>query len=170
MRRIAILIGLVALVAAACGTGDDGAATGASDEPMTEASEEMMTEGLHTAQTELGAALVGSNGLTLYVFVPDVPGASNCVDDCAVAWPPLAADAIGTPGDGIDVSLLGEITRPDGSPQATYNGRPLYFFAGDAAPGDVNGQGLNDVWFVIGPDGQGIGLPQAGSGSESLGY
>ena len=42
-------------------------------------------------------------------------------------------------------------TRSDGGKQVAYNGRPLYFFAGDTAPGDTKGQGLNDVWFVAAP-------------------
>lgn len=184
MRRIALLISVVAVIAAACGAEDDGTAAGDSDEPTTtaaptttstpttttEAPEEMMNEGLHTAQTELGTVLVGGTGFTLYLFLPDAPGVSNCVEECAAAWPPLAADEIGTTGDGIDVSLLGEITRADGSTQATYNGKPLYFFSGDAASEEVNGQGFNDVWFVLGPDGKGIGIPRADEDSEGLGY
>ena len=43
---------------------------------------------------------------------------------------------------------LGTLTRTDGTMQATYNGWPLYYFAGDAAQGDANGQGVGDVWFV----------------------
>jgi predicted lipoprotein with Yx(FWY)xxD motif len=34
---------------------------------------------------------------------------------------------------------LGIIHRSDGSTQVTYNGKPLYFYAGDVAPGDTNG-------------------------------
>ncbi len=49
--------------------------------------------------------------------------------------------------------LLGTLVRSDGSVQVTYGGWPLYFFAGDEAPGDINGQGVNDVWFVVAPDG-----------------
>ena len=58
-------------------------------------------------------------------------------------------------GDGaVDGSLFGTAARPDdGSEQATYNDWPLYHYAGDAEPGDTNGQGVNDVWFVVGADG-----------------
>ena len=45
--------------------------------------------------------------------------------------------------------LLGTITRADGTVQSTYNGWPLYYFSGDSAAGDVNGQGVNDVWWVL---------------------
>ena len=59
-------------------------------------------------------------------------------------------------GDGVDGTLLGTTEREDGSTQVTYDGWPLYLFASDAAPGDTNGQGVGEVWFVVGPDGQAI--------------
>jgi hypothetical protein len=46
--------------------------------------------------------------------------------------------------------------RSDGSSQVTYGGWPLYYYSGDAAPGDVNGQGVNGVWYVVSPDGDEI--------------
>jgi predicted lipoprotein with Yx(FWY)xxD motif len=52
-----------------------------------------------------------------------------------------------------DGSLLGTIDRPDGSVQATYDGFPLYYFAGDAAPGDANGESVGGVWFIADPAG-----------------
>ena len=33
------------------------------------------------------------------------------------------------------------------------HGLPLYHFSGDEAPGDTAGQGLNDMWFVLSPEG-----------------
>ena len=59
-------------------------------------------------------------------------------------------------GDGVDGSLLGTTERDDGTTQVTYDGQPLYVFASDAAPGDTNGQGVGEVWFVVGPDGKTI--------------
>jgi predicted lipoprotein with Yx(FWY)xxD motif len=56
----------------------------------------------------------------------------------------------------VDASLLGTVERPDGSIQATYNGWPLYYFAGDPGAGDVNGQGVNDIWWVVSPAGEAI--------------
>src|ERR1044071_1378559 len=41
---------------------------------------------------ELGAFLVGPNGMTLYLYTKDTPGVSNCYDKCATAWPPLLVD------------------------------------------------------------------------------
>jgi predicted lipoprotein with Yx(FWY)xxD motif len=47
---------------------------------------------------------------------------------------------------------LATITRSDGSTQATYNGHPLYTYAGDTAPGQNNGNGLNangGIWHEV---------------------
>ena len=59
-------------------------------------------------------------------------------------------------GAGVDATLLGTITRDDGSTQVTYNGWPLYYFHEDAAPGDTNGQGVGGVWFLVSPEGEAI--------------
>jgi predicted lipoprotein with Yx(FWY)xxD motif len=105
-----------------------------------------------TASGSLGTWLTGPGGLTLYTFEPDSANTSTCVDDCAQAWPPFAVTAADSleAGDGVN----GELTtfeRPDGTLQVAYDGAPLYYFASDTAPGDTNGQGLGDRWFVAEP-------------------
>jgi predicted lipoprotein with Yx(FWY)xxD motif len=104
---------------------------------------------------DLGSFLVAANGMTLYDFGVDSPGASSCVGECPVNWPPLtvgSADELYAGLGGVAPSDLGVITRDDtGELQVTYLDRPLYFFANDAAPGDANGQGLGDVWYVVRP-------------------
>ena len=101
---------------------------------------------------ELGDFLVGQDGMTLYLFTNDEPGVSNCYDQCAENWPPLtveSADAL-----AVQPGLIGEFgttERDDGTLQVTYDGMPLYYFVRDEAPGDANGQGDNDVWFVVRP-------------------
>ena len=59
-------------------------------------------------------------------------------------------------GEGVDVTLLGTITRDDGSTQVTYNGWPLYYFHEDMAAGDTNGQGVEGVWFLVSPEGEAV--------------
>ena len=108
------------------------------------------------ADSTLGSILVDGDGNTLYLFTPDNQGESVCYDQCEAAWPPLL-DPIEA-GDGITASLLGTAPRTDGTEQITYNGWPLYYFANDTAPGDINGQGINDVWYVLTPNGDAIGL------------
>lgn len=105
---------------------------------------------LTIAETSAGSALAGEGGLTLYILTDEADGTIHCVDDCATNWPPLIGPV--DAGDA-DASLLGTIERPDGEVQATYDGHPLYYFAGDAAPGDANGEGVGGVWFIADPAG-----------------
>ena len=102
---------------------------------------------------ELGNILTDSDGGTLYLFTTDERNVSNCSGGCAQAWPPLIADGDPVAGEGVSADHLGTIARADGSSQVTYNGWPLYSFASDEQPGDANGQGSGDVWFVVSSDG-----------------
>jgi predicted lipoprotein with Yx(FWY)xxD motif len=110
------------------------------------------------ADSDLGQVLTAGDGMTVYVFMPDAQSAPTCTDSCADAWPPLTVDDASqvTGGDGIDASLLGTAEHPTAGIQVTYNGWPLYFFAGDAVPGDTNGQGQGGVWHVLDPSGNAI--------------
>ncbi|MET0147058.1 MAG: peptidoglycan-binding protein [Ilumatobacteraceae bacterium] len=112
------------------------------------------------ADSDLGPMLTGSNGMTVYLFMPDAQGTPTCADACAQAWPPLTVDDAGqlSGGDGVDASLLGTVEHPPAGTQVTYNSWPLYFFAGDSAPGDTNGQGQGGVWYVLDPTGNAIDI------------
>jgi predicted lipoprotein with Yx(FWY)xxD motif len=91
----------------------------------------------------LGEILTGANGLTLYTHAGDGPTVSTCAGACATAWPPLAVAAGGQPSAAAGVTgSLGTLTRSDGTIQATYGGMPLYYWQGDAKPGDVTGDGV----------------------------
>jgi LPXTG-motif cell wall-anchored protein len=104
-----------------------------------------------TAQSaQLGTILVGPNGKTLYHFTKDSYGQSVCSGPCAQLWPPLTVSGAPAAGTGV-TGKLGVITRADGSRQVTYNGAPLYYFAGDKKPGDTTGQGYKSVWYVATP-------------------
>ncbi|MFD2166869.1 fasciclin domain-containing protein [Thalassotalea euphylliae] len=84
-------------------------------------------------------------GMSLYVFDTDLgTSGSACNDTCATNWPPLLV----TDGSVTAIPGVSTVMRDDGTMQATYLGRPLYFFAGDEAAGDTNGQGVGDVWFL----------------------
>ncbi len=104
----------------------------------------------------LGSFLVDGKGMTLYLFTKDTPNTSNCYDKCAAAWPPLLTSGTPVGGNGVDASKFGTTMRKDGTTQVTYNGWPLYYFAKDKAPGDVNGQNVGSVWFVVSPAGDKI--------------
>lgn len=164
MKRRNAFIAAAIVVLAACGNGgaDDTsttttvASTTTSEATTTTAPPEPVldTAALEVAQSPLGPILVDGEGATLYLFVPDGQGESVCYDECAANWPPLVGEI--EAGDGVDASLLGTAGRTDGTTQVTYNGWPLYYFAGDASPGDTNGQGLNDVWYVLDPAGDAV--------------
>jgi len=101
----------------------------------------------------LGDILVGPNGMSLYGFTNDAQAASTCYGTCADAWPPVLADRDFTLAPGLDEGLFATTTREDGTFQLVAGKWPLYYFAGDAVPGDVKGQGSGDVWFVVTADG-----------------
>ena len=98
------------------------------------------------ADTSKGKALVDAKGMTLYTFDRDAAGKSNCNGQCAQNWPPLMA-AAGAAASG-DWSV---VTREDGSKQWAYKGKPLYLWAKDTKPGEVTGDGVNNVWHVAHP-------------------
>ena len=107
------------------------------------------------AHTDAGDALSGAGGMTLYILTTDTSTTSSCTGGCATTWPPLTGIA-GDVAAGNGVSgTFGTITRDDGSQQVTYNGHPLYYYSGDSAPGDANGEGSGGVWFIapVGADG-----------------
>lgn len=102
----------------------------------------------------LGKILVDSQGMTLYTFKNDTSGKSNCTGGCASLWPPLTVSNGASPSAAPGITgTLGVITRADGSQQVTYNGAPLYTYSKDTKPGDTNGQGYLQLWYVVPPSG-----------------
>jgi predicted lipoprotein with Yx(FWY)xxD motif len=152
-------------VLTACGGGSSAGSTGTSSSPSVSGSTSSSAGGstsssasgtaaagpatIQLGSTSLGSVLTDAQGRTLYMFVPDKAGASTCYDQCAVAWPPVLTAGAPVAGTGLDDSLLGTTTRSDGSVQVTYNKLPLYLFAKDTAAGDVKGQGVKNVWYVL---------------------
>lgn len=107
----------------------------------------------------LGSFLTDDKGMTLYLFTKDTPNTSNCYEKCATAWPPLLTTGNPVADEGVDASLLGATTRTDGTVQVTYNGWPLYYYEKDKAPGDVTGQDVGGVWFVVSAAGEQVTTP-----------
>jgi predicted lipoprotein with Yx(FWY)xxD motif len=103
--------------------------------------------------TTLGNYLANETGFTLYYFLNDSPGngTSTCYGGCADAWPVFYSENVTVP-EGLNASDFTTINRTDGTMQTAYKGWPLYFYYEDAEAGDVYGQGVNDVWYVINPD------------------
>ncbi|MCB0859014.1 MAG: hypothetical protein KDB57_12975, partial [Solirubrobacterales bacterium] len=118
-----------------------------------------------TQNDTLGSFLADGNGMTLYLFLKDEPGVTNCYGTCAENWPPLLVEGDPVAGDGVDAAMLGTTERTDGAIQVTYNGWPLYYYAKDVAPGDTVGQEVGNVWYVVSPAGEQI-PPAAAAAAE----
>jgi predicted lipoprotein with Yx(FWY)xxD motif len=93
------------------------------------------------------------------MYTPDQQGKSSCNGQCAAIWPPLLTTGKMRAAHGVKSSLLGTIKRKDGTTQVTYAGHPLYLFAQDAAPGDVNGQGVQSIWYALSITGSKVTTP-----------
>jgi predicted lipoprotein with Yx(FWY)xxD motif len=110
----------------------------------------------------IGSVLVDSSGLTLYFLKGETAANIQCTGSCATNWPPLTVASGVKPTVGSGVSgKAGTVQRPDGSLQVTYDGKPLYTFAGDSGPGDASGQGVAN-FFAATPTGS-TGNPGSGS-------
>jgi predicted lipoprotein with Yx(FWY)xxD motif len=111
---------------------------------------------LMTADSTLGEIVVDADGMTVYMFDKDTQGSgtSTCEGDCLTNWPAVTTQSEEAPAvDGV-TGEVGTITGTDGSTQVTLNGWPLYYFAGDSAAGDTNGQGVGGIWWVLDPAGE----------------
>lgn len=128
-------------------------ATGASTSPGQSAPPAKAITLQLAKNDELGTFLADQDGYTLYMFTKDVRGTSNCYDECLKAWPALLTEGDPTLMEGVMQALVGTTTRKDGSVQLTYNGWPLYYYEKDAKPGDVTGQAVGTVWWVVSPEG-----------------
>jgi predicted lipoprotein with Yx(FWY)xxD motif len=103
-----------------------------------------------------GAFLTDGSGRAVYLWAKDGMNMSACSGACAAAWPPVPATGTLTATGGAKASDLGTITRPGGTKQATYDGHPLYYFVGDSAAGQTNGQGSDNFgakWWLVAPSG-----------------
>jgi predicted lipoprotein with Yx(FWY)xxD motif len=158
-------MGGLVLLLAACGgnTGSSmnaGSAYGGSSMSASPTASAMMgggsTNGMGTTTatltmktTKIGKVLTDSKGDTLYVYSKDMRGAaSTCTMSCAKEWPAVK----GKPEAAMGVKFagsLGSVKDMDGTIQATYDGYPLYTYAGDMAPGETSGNGAGGVWHVI---------------------
>ena len=156
----AVALTATALAVTACGPssyssgapgGAYGTLTGSSSQRATPTSTSASrTSALKVTRTNAGTVLASSRGLTLYYYTEDKPGSGSsvCTGSCASAWPPLVAPVRAPAGVRLP-GPLGMITRPGGGTQVTINGYPIYTYAGDKAPGQATGDGIEGAWHVI---------------------
>jgi predicted lipoprotein with Yx(FWY)xxD motif len=157
MRKILGAAGLAALALALSACASSGSSSSsATSTPAAGASSPASSAPASASAGTLGmttingtAVVTNAKGLTLYWFVPDTSTSSKCTGSCATYWPPVAGPV--TAGSGV-TGTLGIITRPGGGTQATYDGHPLYTYAGDSASGQAKGNGLNasgGLWYEM---------------------
>ncbi|GAA0598803.1 SCO0930 family lipoprotein [Streptomyces crystallinus] len=133
------------------GDGGYGSANGAASQAAAKSAGQLAV----WDSKELGKVVTDSAGFTLYRFDKDTasPPKSNCDGDCAKLWPAVpAGSAVAAPGT--DASLIGEVSRADGTKQLTIAGWPMYRYTKDTKPGDAMGQGVGGTWHASAPDGK----------------
>jgi predicted lipoprotein with Yx(FWY)xxD motif len=151
----AVLVGGGFAVDAASGGGGGGSPYGSAAPPAMPSAAR-----LGTAALAPGTALVDGSGRSLYLFEKDSPTMSACTGACASVWPPVLAHGSATQASApVRGALLGSAQRSDGTRQVTYDGHPLYRYAGDDKAGQTHGQGLDQFgagWYVVSPSGHKI--------------
>lgn len=111
---------------------------------------------LSTAHGADGSYLVGPSGRAVYLWMADTSSTSTCSGTCAAIWPPVTTSGTPTASGSAVGGELGTTMRSDGTLQATYHGHPLYYYAGDSATGQTNGEGLDQFgapWWLVAPSG-----------------
>lgn len=103
--------------------------------------------------TTLGQVLTDAKGRTLYLYAADEGTTSKVPAGVLAAWPPVEAKGTPTVGSGMDAAKLTTAKQANGQEWVAYNGHLLYGYTGDSAPGDVNGQGIGNVWYAVTPQG-----------------
>jgi predicted lipoprotein with Yx(FWY)xxD motif len=131
--RISALLALLAVsaVLVACGSGS----SNGRESPVVASAR----------KARVGSVLVDAQGRTLYRFTAEAQGLPVCTGACAGIWrPALASTASGLP------KHVGTVKRPDGGKlQLTYDGHPLYRYAGDQSKADAKGEGVGGQWYVV---------------------
>jgi predicted lipoprotein with Yx(FWY)xxD motif len=171
MRKIWGAAGLaaLALVLSACASSGSSSTTSTPAAGASSSAPASSSGGTALEVKTIGGQQVVTNsaGFTLYWFAPDTSTTSKCTGSCATYWPPVKGPASAMSGV---TGTLGTITRPDGTKQATYDGHPLYTYAGDTAPGQAKGNGVNafgGLWHEMTVSGS---TPGASASASKGGY
>lgn len=167
LHRILPLMAAGVLLAGCSGTGYGSA-------PSSPPAEAGMV--ISTSAGTLGTYVTDAQGRALYLWMADTAGTPTCFSSCASSWPPMLAGETPQASGSVMASKVGTVSRSGGGQQVTYNGHPLYYFAGDTQSGQIAGQGSNGFgakWWLVDPSGQaitaGADTPQA-TPSSRVGY
>jgi predicted lipoprotein with Yx(FWY)xxD motif len=167
--RLGASLAVALLAAAACASSSSTTSTspgaGASATPTSASPTASPTATVTTVIKDRtghdGTFLTTASGRAVYLFTKDSMNKSNCSGACLQAWPAVTDMGKLVASGGVKASLLGTITRSDGTKQVTYDGHPLYLFAGDKAAGQTNGQGVSGVWWLVALSGAKITMTAA---------
>lgn len=165
-HRRPLLAGLAAasaLTLAACGGGSYGSGSSSSGKASSGSGTSAAGASLKTSHVSLGTVVVDGRGHSVYRYDADTRGTtrSACTGSCTAEWSGVPAGASPT-GTGL-TGKLGTTTGPDGKPQLTLAGWPLYYYVDDTAAGDMHGQGVDGDWWALAPDGSKITAKSASS-------
>ena len=175
-NRLSVGLGAVVFAVALAGcAGSPGTSTTSSAAPTAATSSTASSTASQTsspaaagaemkvASSSAGQIVVDSKGMSLYFFTKDVKdsGTSACTGACLTAWPVFTTTSDKPAVEGV-TGTVGTIATPDGKKQVTLNGMPLYYYAKDKAPGDITGQGVQSVWYLVSPSGEMIKGAAAG--------
>jgi predicted lipoprotein with Yx(FWY)xxD motif len=144
--RHALAVGLALVTLSACSAEEKG-----SDDHQEKGRKAVAVT---VADSAFGKILTDGAGRTLYGFTRDKDGRSDCGPGCVAVWPALTTPSAAEVGTGVQEDLLQKTERTKGVQQVRYGEWPLYYYVGDVARGDVNGQGLDGEWFVVAADGK----------------
>jgi predicted lipoprotein with Yx(FWY)xxD motif len=172
-RLLTVTFMAAALLLAACAKSSSPSAGGTTTSPAAVSPAAAASVAINTASiASVGTVLTDAKGFTLYHLKTETPGKIVCTGTCVGVWPPVllpAGAASAMAGMGLRGGL-GTIKRPDGGTQVTYKGMPLYRYSGDAAAGQTNGQGIENVWFAVTTSAASGPMPTASSSKSSGGY
>jgi predicted lipoprotein with Yx(FWY)xxD motif len=170
--KLGTLLG-AGLLAAACSSASSGGSAagstpGTAAGGTSSAAAAAAATVIKTTSGSAGAFLTNGSGRAVYLFDKDTMNTSMCTRACAGFWPPVTANVAVTASGGATAKDLGTITRSDGTKQVTYDGHPLYYYAGDTGSGQTNGQGSDNFgakWWLVAPTGASITAASVSSGS-----
>lgn len=149
MKKWMFILTIFAMVLFLAACGNDAKDSTEENQVVNGAAEETAESLKLLANEKTGKYLADSKGMALYYFKKDEPGKSNCAGECLENWPPFMEKDFDVP-EGFDKKDFGTIKREDtGAEQVAYKGFPLYYFVNDKQEGDVNGEGVKDVWYIV---------------------
>ena len=155
---LAPIVFVVVLTLAACGSSSSTASTSTSGNssgnannggtPSSNPAGTILHATTATVSGKTVMLLTNAQGKTLYYFKADTPTTTACSGGCASTWPPYLATGAGAPTSATALSGKLAVQATANGQQITYNGHLLYTYAGDSAPGQTNGEGIGNKWFV----------------------